>query len=195
MKLNEWNIDKKSKDITCRDWLNKALNGGGFTMTYEADQCNVEALDGYQALMKAIVGKTYNEEKNMRDFTIVDYKVYDNKVVVVKFEDGTEERAICCESDNFDLERGIEVCTLKHIFGVDAYKAFLKKAMKQVKAVDAAKEEDKRNKEMIAKRRAAAARRKARYKANKRQRRVNEMKDAFLAAMKEYNSTETAESN
>lgn len=129
------------------------------------------------------------KESNMKEFYIKNYKVCDNngiKTLVVDFEDGTKERAVCCAEDEFELARGIEVCVMKHIFGRDNYKAMLKTAMRQVKAIDKAEEEAKKEKEMIKAKKASAARKKARYKANKRKKRVAEMKEAYLAAMREY---------
>jgi hypothetical protein len=133
--------------------------------------------------------KFKKEEKQMKEFYIKNYKVCDNngiKTLVVDFEDGTKERAVCCAEDEFELARGIEVCVMKHIFGRDNYKAMLKTAMRQVKAIDKAEEEAKKEKEMIAAKKASAARKKARYKANKRKKRITEMKEAYLAAMREY---------
>lgn len=134
------------------------------------------------------------KEDKMKDFKIVDYKVYNKKVVVVWFDDGTKEKATCCELDSFDLERGIEVCVMKHIFGEDKYKTVLKESMKQIKAVDKAKENKKKEEEAIANKKAKAAKKKAKYRANRRANRVAEMKEAYLAAMKEYGgSIETSE--
>lgn len=133
--------------------------------------------------------KDKNKEKQMKEFYIKNYKVCDNngiKTLVVDFKDGTKERAVCCAEDEFELARGIEVCVMKHIFGRDNYKAMLKTAMRQVKAIDKAEEEAKKEKEMIKAKKASAARKKARYKANKRKKRVAEMKEAYLAAMREY---------
>ena len=133
--------------------------------------------------------KDKNKEKQMKEFYIKNYKVCDNngiKTLVVDFEDGTKERAVCCAEDEFELARGIEVCVMKHIFGRDNYKAMLKTAMRQVKAIDKAEEEAKKEKEMIKAKKASAARKKAHYKANKRKKRVAEMKEAYLTAMREY---------
>ena len=128
---------------------------------------------------------TQTEDNLMKKYKILDYKVYNEKIVILTFEDNTEERAVCCDEDNFDLERGIEVCVLKHLLGRDKYKSFLKDAMRQVKAVDVAKEEDKKQKEIIKAKKESVARKKARYRANKRAKRIAEMKEAYLSAMKE----------
>ena len=145
-----------------------------------------ELMKEYRRLWNIMFGE--EKEKDMKEFFIKNYKVCDNngiKTLVVDFEDGTKERAVCCPEDPFELQRGLEICVLKHILGRDNYKAMLKTAMKQVKAIDKAAEEAKKEKEMIAAKKASAARKKARYKANKRKQRIAEMKEAYVAAMQE----------
>lgn len=129
------------------------------------------------------------ENKNMKTFKIVDYKVHDNdgtKSVVVEFGDGTKEHAVCCKGDTFELERGVEVCLMKHIFGETEYKSMLRKSMKQIKEIDKAAEDKKKEEELIARKKAKNEKRKARHKANRRARRVAEMREAYLGALKEY---------
>lgn len=126
------------------------------------------------------------KEKNMKDFKIKDYKVYEDTALIVEFEDGTKEKAVCNEDDKFDIERGITICVLKHLFGVDGYKSMVKKAMNQIKAVDKAKEDKKKEEELIARKKAKAARKKVRRLERKRNERIEEMKTAYLAAMKEH---------
>ena len=123
----------------------------------------------------------------MKDFKIKDYKVYEDKVVIVEFEDGTTEKAVCNEDDNFDLARAIEIAVLKFLFK-DEYRAMRKTAMNQIKAVDKAREDAKEPAELIERKKAKAARRKARRLERKRKERVDEMKEAYLAALKEYKS-------
>lgn len=135
-----------------------------------------------------------NEETKMKDVKIVDYKVYNDKVVVVWFDDGTSEKATCNEEDNFDLSHGVEIACLKHMYGAENYKAMLKDFMNQIKAVDKAKEDKKNLEELIARKRAKNERRKARTRANRRAERVSEMKEAYLKAMNEYNKTRVLDS-
>lgn len=127
-----------------------------------------------------------SKEKNMKDFKIVDYKTYENTAVIVKFEDGTEEKAVCNSDDKFDLERGVEVCVLKHILGTENYKFAVRESMRQINAVD----QERKNKEAqelaIAKKKEKEARRKARRKERRRNERIAEMKEAYLAAFNEH---------
>ena len=66
------------------------------------------------------------------DFKIVGYRTYENRVVIVTFEDNkgnrTETKAVCNEADNFDLENGVTVCVFKYLFGEDTYKGIIKDA-------------------------------------------------------------------
>lgn len=148
-------------------------------------------LFGYSAELKGneINVKENNMKKINTNFKIKDYKVYENRAVVVEFEDGTKEKAVCNEDDQFDLERGISLCVLKKIFGADEYKSIVKTAMNQIKAIDKAKEDKKKEEELIARKKAKAAKKKARRLERKRNERVEEMKEAYLAAMHEYENT------
>lgn len=154
------------------------------------DECGLYHLDidtdksggwtgaGFDGLVEETDKNTNDKKevnKNMK-FNIVDYKVYNNKVVVVKFDDGTDEKATCCENDVFDLERGVEVCIMKHIMGTKEYNKVIKDAMKQIGAVDKAKKEKKQQEEMLAKKRENARKKKAKTRENRRQRRIADMK-------------------
>ena len=142
--------------------------------------------DMFECLVKVEMKKGKIKENTMKQFNIVDYKVYNNKVVIVKFEDGTEEKATCMDGDNFDLETGVGVCVFKHLMGSSEYAKTIRTAMKQINAVDKAKEEKKQLDEMIAKKRENARRKKDKTRENRRQRRIADMKEAYLAAMIEF---------
>ena len=136
------------------------------------------------------------EVNNMKkDFKIKNYKTYGNKVLVVTFEDGSQEKAVCNEDDKFELERALEVCVFKHIFGATEYKSMIKYAMKQIKAIDKAEEDEKERKELIARKRAKAAKKKAKRKAKERAERIEDMKEAFLKAINECGSDYEPECN
>ena len=140
--------------------------------------------------VKVLEATKENNDINMKktSYKIVDYKVYDNKVVVVKFDDNTEEKAVCCNLDDFDIERGIEVCVMKHICGGnDTYKSILHTANRQIKDIDKAKEAKKAQEELVEKKKAKAAKRKAKYLENKRKERVEEMTEAYVKALKKVN--------
>lgn len=65
--------------------------------------------------------------ENMFD-KIKSYKVY-GKTTVVYFTDGTKETVVCSDEDNFDVEQGITMCTLKRMLG-DKYKRSVRSIVK-----------------------------------------------------------------
>lgn len=159
-------------------------------------------------LVEVLEERNKEEVKDMTDFDfrIVDYKVYNNKALNVTFRDGfnkehrfEEEKAVCNKDDKFDLQRGLEVCVFKHILGEDTYKQIIKEIRRQIKAIEDAEKAKKEKEEMIAKKKAKndvrMAKRRAKIqllederKAKERQERIEEMKEAYLAAMIEYGS-------
>ena len=68
-----------------------------------------------------------NYIENMFD-KIKNYKVY-GKTTVVYFTDGTKETVVCSDEDNFDVEQGITMCTLKRMLG-DKYKKSVRSIVK-----------------------------------------------------------------
>lgn len=75
--------------------------------------------------------KKYTDQRqlveNMFD-KIKNYKVY-GKTTVVYFTDGTKETVVCSDEDNFDVEQGITMCTLKRMLG-DKYKRSVRSIVK-----------------------------------------------------------------
>jgi hypothetical protein len=110
---------------------------------------------------------------------------------------------VCHEEDTFNLRECLFIAIAKHLYkgiytceGVEYKSRELKYLKKYVKIVDIALknynkklEEEKKEIEAakaIERKKAKNARRKARHKVNRRARRVAEMKEAYLAALKEY---------
>ena len=126
-------------------------------------------------------------KKNNFDFTIVDYKIINNTVVIVTFSDGTTEKAVCDENDTFDFEKAIEICVCKKKFGgTKEYNNAIKKALKQVHSIDDKKKKEAEEQERIAHRKARYAERQAKKKAKRRQEQVNIQSEAFFKAMVMY---------
>lgn len=75
--------------------------GKGFLNTLERALAGVSPVE-YMFPIRDI--KVYPDEKTGKD-----------KVVVVSFFDGTQEKAICDEQDTFSLEQGITICLMKYI--------------------------------------------------------------------------------
>lgn len=123
-----------------------------------------------------------------------------DRVVVVTFSDGSKEKAVLLENDQFNLEDGISICIAKKTFsnmvgrqhgssvynkmverGVKVYKRKVKEAEKKA-AEEAAKKE--KYKKIVAKKQ---AKRKARV-AEERENQIEIQKEAYLRAMHEYNT-------
>lgn len=56
------------------------------------------------------------DKKQTMNFEISKIDIFNNKVVKVKFSDGTIERAICDEEDEFDLKIGVFICISKYLY-------------------------------------------------------------------------------
>lgn len=175
----------------------KSINGN---YGYKLDEYTFNWTDGmFEGLVeetKKVQTKKKKDGVDMKDFRIVDYKVYNNKALNVTFRDGfnkehkyEEEKAVCNEADKFDLERGLEVCVLKHILGEDTYKQIIKEIGRQIKALEKEAADKKAQEEMIARKKAKNARRKAARQEKARQERIAEMTEAYLTAMKEYDAS------
>ena len=115
-----------------------------------------------------------------------------NKTVVIKFADGTTENASTRHGDKFDLETGISLCIAKKMYksltNSGKSSGFSKIVHKAVKIYNnGVKEEEARKKreaeEKLAEQRKEAKRKKRAEK--RRQRKVNLLKDAFVAAFNE----------
>lgn len=128
-----------------------------------------------------------DKEKKYDPYEIVDYKVINDTVVIVTFADGTTEKAVCNKNDTYDFERAIEICICKKKFGgTKEYNTAIKNALRQVKAVDDKKKKEAEETELAKRREAKIAKRKAKRKEQRRQQRIDDMSEAFLKAMLDY---------
>ena len=128
-----------------------------------------------------------DKENKYDPYEIVDYKVINDTVVIVTFADNTTEKAVCNKNDTYDFERAIEICICKKKFGgTKAYNSAIKNALRQVKAVDDEKKKEVEEKKLAERREAKIAKRKAKRKAQRRQQRIDDMSEAFLKAMLDY---------
>ena len=146
-----------------------------------------EMFEGLADETTDITTKEIKLEGDMK-FKIKSYKVIKDKVVIVEFEDGDIQKSVCMPGDTFDLERGLEVCIMKHICGGKAkYHKILKEAQKQIDALEIKAKKEKAEKEKAAKKKAKEDARQAARKARAKQARIDEMKEAYLKALEEYN--------
>ena len=128
-----------------------------------------------------------DKENKYDPYEIVDYKVINDTVVIVTFADGTTEKAVCNKNDTYDFERAIEICICKKKFGgTKEYNTAIKNALRQVKAVDDKKKKEAEETELAKRREAKIAKRKAKRKEQRRQQRIDDMSEAFLKAMLDY---------
>jgi hypothetical protein len=126
--------------------------------------------------------------KYFKDIINIDIKdvIVNNKIVKVIFWDGTSETATCAPEDNFDLEMGITICIMKHIYGGSgAYS----KAIRKAADIYYAKEE-KKNAEIAKKKEEKEARKRKLEKhkkrlAKKREKQIEIQKEAYVRAMRE----------
>ena len=158
--------------------------------------CNSYISDGYLgSISDTTTTTTTNYDKHESkpkktsiNLDIVDYKVINDKVVIVTFKDGSTEKSVCHGDDVFDLERAIELCICKKKFGGNKdYYAAIRKALKQVRDIDTKKKKDAEEKERIANRKAKYAERKAKRMAKKRKAQIDLQTESFVAAMMKYN--------
>lgn len=118
------------------------------------------------------------------NLNIIDYKVINDRVVIVTFVDSSTEKAICNPEDTFDLERAIEICICKKMFGgTKAYNDAVRRALKQVAAIDKKKKEDEEEIKRIAKRKEKDIQRKIRRRERIRQEQIDIQAAAYLKAL------------
>ena len=127
---------------------------------------------------------------------IEDIQDFNDRVVMVKFVDGTTEKAVLDDSDTFSIEQGISICITKKILsaltkgnGGSVYNKLVEYGLKAYEEVkkrkyESAKENAEKNAK--AKRNAERAKRKrSRKAAKKREYDIEIQKEAYLRAMRE----------
>lgn len=141
-------------------------------------------------MIEGLATETVKEVKleGLMDFRIKDYKVINNKVVVVEFSDGDIQKAVCMPGDEFSEEQGLEVCLMKHICGGKAkYHKVLKEAQKQIAKLDETAKKKAEEENRLAQKQEKDNAKKAARKERAKQARIAEMKAAYLSALQEYN--------
>lgn len=144
-------------------------------------------------MFEGFATETENTTKEIRleglmAFKIKDYKVINNKVVVVEFTDGDVQKAVCMPEDEFSLDQGIEVCVMKHICGGKAkYYKVLKEAQKQIIKLDETAKKKAEEENRLAQKQEKDNAKRAARRERARQARIAEQKEAYLLALKEYN--------
>lgn len=79
------------------------------------------------------------ENNNMNSARITKVITHNDRVVIVKFSDGSFTKAVCSENDHFDLDVGIQVCLMKKMLGNTGYYKTMKDVHKMMDDQEEAK--------------------------------------------------------
>ena len=190
--LNE--LNEENKDMTTNEVKN-ILNGITSNISSNVSYNYGQLKDGELYVGDNYVGTLINKASlSKNDPVIVDYKVIDNTVVIFTFSDGTTEKTVCNhEFDEFELNKAIVLAICKKKFGgTKAYNNAIRKAIKQVKNVDAKKKAETEEQEHIAHRKVKYAERQEKRKAKRRQEQIDIQTEAFFNAMIKYDDAMAA---
>lgn len=115
--------------------------------------------DGCAYLVANWRGATKDQTPHCIDPEVADVSTVNDKVTIVTFTDGTQEKAICREGDTFSIETGVTICIMKRMLrlmfeefgnksGTNLYNNMLREALKKKDAFkiekEKAKEKEKR---------------------------------------------------
>ena len=139
-------------------------------------------------------GKTHFNSKIIPRIIGIDVK--NDTVVIIKFSDGTTEKAVLNKEDKFSLEEGISICITKKLLssvtgghGHTAYNKLINYAMKIYKQQVSDKENAKVAEEMHKKKRLKLAIKKAKKRDKQREARINEQAEAYRRALELVNTS------
>lgn len=134
---------------------------------------------------------SFQERFNRITMLVTFVKTYNDRVVLVRFADGTFTKSVCAPNDTFDIDTGIMVCLIKKLLGDGGTKIY-NDALRHVhKVMDRNEKIAKIAKECKSKRKAEKIRINAEKKAakeRKRQERIEEMAEAIKLANKKEES-------
>ena len=129
---------------------------------------------------------TIGVKKFVPEVNVTDTAVYNEKVVELTFATGEVYKAVCDDTDKFDINKGIEVCLLKYLLnGSNDYNNLVKKIRKQYdQKCEAEKKAEERHEQMKRKRAKRQAAKKRRAE-RKREEQIEMQKEAYVRAMRE----------
>lgn len=119
---------------------------------------------------------------------------HNDRVVIVKFADGSFTKAVCSPNDKFDIDVGITVCLLKKVLGgTNEYNNLIRKIHKQMDKLEADKQAEKEAKKARREKQAAikAKRDKGREEASRSFK--NDIADAVMYALEAYDKKNAEE--
>ena len=138
------------------------------------------------------VNQRRHENKNRANTIINIIEIVPNKVAKVVFYDGTIEKVVCDEDDTFSLEMAITICMAKKLYGgTAAYNKAVRDGMKIYKRMLERKQNEKEERERIAKKKQKRKEYLARREARKREEQIEIQKEAYVRAMRELNDAST----
>ena len=89
------------------------------------------------------------ENNNMNSARITKVITHNDRVVIVKFSDGSFTKAVCSENDHFDLDVGIQVCLMKKMLGNAGYYKIMKDIHKMMDDQEEAKAKAAEEKKLL----------------------------------------------
>lgn len=138
--------------------------------------------------------------EDVKDITLITDKDSIVHGVIMDFKNGDRQKSICAEDDEFNLRVGISICLTKYLIhtycqvknGSSAYNKVIEKCIDFLVEKDMKKHEEEQEKLRIEIRKAKRAekkkRREERKKAKAREEAIDIQKEAYLRAMKEFDS-------
>lgn len=119
---------------------------------------------------------------------IKDVRIYNNCAIVVEFMDGTTEKAVVHQCDEFSVEQGISICiTKKLVGGSSIYNKLIDRAIRVLLKNDAKRTEKIKIEEERKERKKKNEEKKARREAAKREKSIEAQKEAYVRAWTEIN--------
>lgn len=152
---------------------------------------------------KSVRVATYKDSNRRNDVELMsaieDVQVLNDRVIMVKFADGTTEKAVLDESDTFSVEQGVAICMTKKLLsaltrgnGGSVYNKLVEYGLKAYESIEDRKAEvakEKAEKVAQARRNAEKAQRKRERKATEQcEAEIEIQKEAYLRAMRELNA-------
>lgn len=112
---NYTNVEEHNADI---NWLLSGSSYGHYSWPEEAVDIYKRYLNAnkYWSVWFEKPDENNKKETKMdKKFYVTDVITHNNKVVIVKFSDGTFTKSVCSDNDTFDIDVGISICLLKRL--------------------------------------------------------------------------------
>ena len=142
-------------ELRFNDTLNVPSNEAKSTNYNDKESLGYAHNDGCACPVADWRGATKDQTPHGVDPEVADVSTVNDKVTIVTFTDGTQEKAICREGDTFSIETGVTICIMKRMLrlmfekfgnksGTNLYNNMLRKALKKKDAFKIEKEEAKK---------------------------------------------------